>query len=134
MISTLGGPSEGGSSLCAASKPYGPVALNAVAAQLDEFTSKFEKVMMPQPAHQTATSPEHCMAAIKCLQELEADNFDLNHLIALVDYFKSSSNAAVTYLSPDMPVLHHSWLQKQLVKTLGFPPLPSPVNEGSNGK
>ena len=91
MISTSGGPSEGGrSSKHAASKPSGLVALNAVVAQLGE-----------------------------CLQELEVDNFDLDHLIALVDYFKSSSNATVTYLSLDIPVLH-GWLQKQLVETLGY--------------
>ena len=89
---------------------------------------------MLQPAHQTETSPEHHMAAIKHLQELEANYFNLNHLIALVDHFMSSSDATVTHLSLDMPVLHRSWLQKQLVKTLGFPPLPSPVNEGSSGK
>ena len=92
MISISGGPSEGGSSSKhAASNASGSVALNAVAAQLGKFTSKFGKVMMPQPAHQTETFPEYYMAAIKCLQELEANNFDLDHLIALVDYFKSST-------------------------------------------
>ena len=48
MISTSGGNSEGGgSSKCSGLKPSGPVALNAVAAQLGEFTNRFEKVMMP---------------------------------------------------------------------------------------
>ena len=52
MISTSGGgTSEGGSnSKHSALKPSGPVALNAVAAQLGEFTSRFEKAMAPRPA------------------------------------------------------------------------------------
>ena len=54
IISTSGGPLEGdSSSKHVASKPSGPVALNAVAAQLGEFTSKFEKVMMPHCKGQT---------------------------------------------------------------------------------
>ena len=73
------------------------------------------------------------MATIKHLQELEANHLDLNHLIALVDYFKSSSDAAVTYLLLDLPVLHHGWLQKQLIESLGFPLLPS-LDAGPSGE
>ena len=47
MISTSGGNSEGGgSSEHSGLKPSGPVALNAMAAQLGEFTNRYEKVMM----------------------------------------------------------------------------------------
>ena len=136
MISTSGGTSEGGGSAKhSVTRPSGLVALSAVAAQLREFTSKFEKVMMPQATpHRTETSPEHHMAATKHLQELEANHLDLNCLIALVDYFKSSSDATVTYLSLDLPILCCGWLQKQLVESLGFPPLPSLVDAGSSGE
>ena len=72
------------------------------------------------------------MAAIKCLQELEANNFDLDHLVVIMDYFKLSSDATVTYLLLDIPALCLGWLQKQLVKALGFPPLLSPIGTRSN--
>ena len=46
-ISMSGGTSEGGGSAkCSVTRPSGLVALNAVATQLGEFSSKFEKVMM----------------------------------------------------------------------------------------
>ena len=46
-ISMSGGTSEGGGSTkCSVTRPSGLVALNAVATQLGEFSSKFEKVMM----------------------------------------------------------------------------------------
>ena len=135
MISMSGGTSEGGGSAkCSVTRPSGPVALNAVATQLGELNSKFEKVMMPQATpHRTETSPEHHMATIKRLQELEANHLDLNHLIVLVDYFKSSSDAAITYLSLDLPVLCCGQLQKQLIKSLGFPLLPS-LDAGPSGE
>ena len=122
MISTSGGTSEGGGSAKhSVTRPSGLVVLNTVATQLGEFNSKFEKVMMLQATPcRTETSPECRMAAIKHLQELEANHLDLNHLIVLVDYFKSSSDATVTYLLLDLPVLHHGWLQKQLVESLAF--------------
>ena len=74
------------------------------------------------------------MAAIQRLQVLEANHLDLNCLIALVDYFKSSSDATVTYLLLDLPILCHGWLQKQLVKSLGFPLLLSLVDAGSSSE
>ena len=74
------------------------------------------------------------MATIKCLPELEANHLDLNCLISLVDYIKSSSDATVTYLSLDLPVLHRGWLQKQLVESLGFPLLLSLVDAGSSSE
>ena len=135
MISTSGGgTSEGGSnSKRSALKPSGPVALNAVAAQLGEFTSRFEKAMAPRPAaRRTETSPERRMAAIKRLQMLEAEYLDLDRLIALVDYFKSSSDAAATYLSLDLPILRRGWLEKQLTNVLGFPQLSSTAHSDSS--
>ena len=63
-------------------------------------------------------------------QELETYHLDLDHLIALVDYFKLSSDTTVTYLLLDLPILCHGWLQKQLVEALGFPLLPSLVDAG----
>ena len=69
------------------------------------------------------------MATIKYLQELEANHLDSDHMIALVDYFKLSSNAAVTYLSLDLPILCCGWLQ-ELVEALGFPLLLSIVGAG----
>lgn len=128
MISDPSGNSEGGggSSKRSSLRPSGPVALNAVAAQLGEFTSRFEKVMAPRPAaRRTETSPERRMAAIKRLQDLETRNLDINRLVALVDLFKSSTDAAATYLSLDLDILRRSWLEKQLVELLGFPPLAS---------
>ena len=124
---------KGTHALCASNASVGAVhTLSRVASKAPVGESK---VMMLQATPcRTKTSPECHMAAIKHLQELEAKHLDLNHLIALVDYFKSSSDATITYLSLDLPILCHGWLQKQLVQSLGFPPLPSLVDAGSSGE
>ena len=74
------------------------------------------------------------MAAIKHLQMLEAEHLDLDRLIALVDYFKSSSDAVATYLSLDLPILRHGWLEKQLTNVLGFPQLSSTAHSDSSSR
>lgn len=67
------------------------------------------------------TSSEHQAKAMDILQEKE-DYLD-DHMVAFIDLFWVDTASADAYLVIKHESLQREWVEKQLVKALGFPPL-----------
>ena len=75
--------------------------------------------VQPEHAH-TDTLPEHQAKAMDILQEKEG-YLDDDCMVAFIDLFQVDTALADAYLAIKCEGLQRKWVEKKLVKALGFP-------------
>jgi hypothetical protein len=99
----------------------GVIILNGIKESLDTFNTAFRQSILTQPECSHAdTSPEHQSKAMESLQERETD-IDAPCIVALLDLFQANTASVDTYLAIKQDEVRLLWIERQLMKDLGFP-------------
>jgi predicted protein tyrosine phosphatase len=99
----------------------GIIVLNGIKESLDTFNTAFRQSILAQPECSDAdTSLEHQSKAMESLQERET-YLDAPHIVALLDLFQADTASADTYLAIKQDEVFLLWIERRLMKDLGFP-------------